>query len=304
MLHEPQSFGGNAPNGQYVEGSSVFAQVLGWFIKFWTDSSSPVCAGSSKKKTTESSENKVETQKTKPANEKTFFFQLSTSLRRLCHLWIPMAFGLGRVDVFAHDHPGIRSDFPLAVKGICRDAWGNTAIACHDLGYMKRCGPVHWLHCVFINKQTPLPGFFLAFIPMYYGPVRFSFDYLRTNDVRYLGLTPAQYGALLLFCVGATVLAVNHRKLVDPYHWKWSSSIRNFLARHQLLAIDTFIECPSWHCANISSLSSVHHQCSRYLLHQEDPKLPQIAVEPCWTGTRIKRQKEAEWHHRGKEWLL
>jgi prolipoprotein diacylglyceryltransferase len=42
--------------------------------------------------------------------------------------------------------------------------------------------------------------------------VRFCFDYLRTNDTRYFDLTPAQYGAITLFCIGLAVFLVNRKK--------------------------------------------------------------------------------------------
>ena len=135
----------------------------------------------------------------------------------------PMAFGLGRVGCFlAHDHPGKITEFFLGVKGIChknaagvydRTLWG-TDVACHDLGLYEAIWACTLIPIVYaLNKAKPrFPGFFLAFIPMYYGPIRFSFDYLRTNDVRYFGLTPAQYGALLLLTIGTIVLLVNHKK--------------------------------------------------------------------------------------------
>ena len=159
--------------------------------------------------------------KRKKSNEnseekKPFLFRISALHYGDCVIYgFPMAFGLGRVGCFmAHDHPGIKSDFPLAVKGICRDAWGNTAVACHDLGLYEALWACSLIPIVyFLNKAKPrFPGFFLAFIPIYYGPIRFTFDYLRTNDVRYLGMTPAQYGALLLFSIGVAVLLVNRKK--------------------------------------------------------------------------------------------
>ena len=91
--------------------------------------------------------------------------------------------------------------------------WDMSA-ACHDLGLYEAIWACSLIPIVyFLNKKKPrFPGFFLAFIPMYYGPIRFCFDYLRTNDVRYIGLTPAQYGALMLFLIGTAVLVINHKK--------------------------------------------------------------------------------------------
>ena len=49
-------------------------------------------------------------------------------------------------------------------------------------------------------------------IPMVYAPFRVFFDSLRTADTRYAGLTPAQYGAMILFVVGSSVLIVQRKK--------------------------------------------------------------------------------------------
>jgi len=126
----------------------------------------------------------------------------------------PMAFGFGRIGCFmAHDHPGLQSDFFLAVNGVCREAWGNESIACHDLGLYEAMWACSMIFVVmFLDKKARFPGFYLAFIPMVYAPFRIFFDSLRTADVRYLGLTPAQYGALILFTVGASVLFVQRKK--------------------------------------------------------------------------------------------
>ena len=120
----------------------------------------------------------------------------------------PMAFGFGRIGCFmAHDHPGIESDFPLAVAGICESAWGNVAKSCHDLGLYEAiwaCSLIPIVHLIDKSKAR-FPGFFLALIPFYYGPVRFFLDGLRTHDRRISGFTPGQYGAMVLFFVGLAV---------------------------------------------------------------------------------------------------
>ena len=168
--------------------------------------------------------NKKRTKANEGSDEKKpLLFRISALHYGDCVIYgFPMAFGLGRVGCFlAHDHPGVPSDFFLAVKGICRDSWGNTAIACHDLGLYEAIWACSLIPIVYlINKAKPrFPGFFLAFIPIYYGPVRFCFDYLRTNDTRYFSgflgeyaPTPAQMGAIILFCIGVAVLLVNRKK--------------------------------------------------------------------------------------------
>lgn len=132
----------------------------------------------------------------------------------------PLAFGFGRIGCFlAHDHPGVESDFFLAVQGICRGAdasglkWGNINYACHDLGLYEAIWACSMIGVVYLlNKLPRFPGFYLAMIPMVYAPFRVFFDSLRTADTRYAGMTPAQYGAMILFCVGLSVLLVQRKK--------------------------------------------------------------------------------------------
>lgn len=126
----------------------------------------------------------------------------------------PMAFGFGRIGCFmAHDHPGLESEFFLAVKGVCRNHWGNSDYACHDLGLYEAIWACSMIFVVmFLDRKARFPGFYLAVIPMVYAPFRLFFDSLRTADVRYTGLTPAQYGAICLFLIGASVFMVQRKK--------------------------------------------------------------------------------------------
>ena len=125
-----------------------------------------------------------------------------------------MAFGLGRVGCFlAHDHPGIETTFFLGVEGVCRTAFGDTTMICHDLGLYEAIWACSLIGIVMmLDKKPRFPGFYLAMIPMYYAPIRFSLDYLRTADVRYWGLTPAQYGTMILFSIGFAVFITCRKK--------------------------------------------------------------------------------------------
>ena len=225
LFYEPyKAFGGMNPEGKYVEGDIIY------LLKFWDGLSSFggfivtsfLCwvffrLENARVTKENKARNKYNEENTDSTEKKPLLFPIRALHYGDCVIYgFPMAFGLGRIGCFlAHDHPGIRSDFLLAVQGICQDAWENPSVACHDLGLYEAIWACSLIPIVyFLNKAKPrFPGFFLAFIPMYYGPVRFTFDYLRTNDVRYLGLTPAQYGALLLFSVGVAVLAINYKKV-------------------------------------------------------------------------------------------
>ncbi len=102
--------------------------------------------------------------------------------------WIISRFGCYLV----HDHPGIRSEFFLAVAypGGSR----------HDLGLYEMLltivlfGIFEW-----IRRQSLAPGSVALLIGLFYSPVRFFLDFLRINDVRYFFFTPGQFGSVLLF---------------------------------------------------------------------------------------------------------
>ena len=231
LFYEPyKAFGGLDPNGRHVQGDLLY------LVRFWDGLSSFggfivtsfLCYVFFKKENRrivrENKTRHTANQAEENPEKRPLLFHISALHYGDCVIYgFPMAFGLGRVGCFlAHDHPGKITEFFLGVKGICRknaeghfdDSLWATEIACHDLGLYEAIWACSLIPIVyFINKTKPrFPGFFLAFIPMYYGPVRFCFDYLRTNDVRYFGLTPAQYGAMMLFCIGLAVFAVNHKK--------------------------------------------------------------------------------------------
>jgi phosphatidylglycerol---prolipoprotein diacylglyceryl transferase len=105
--------------------------------------------------------------------------------------------GVARIGCFVvHDHPGVRTTFPLAVAfpGGAR----------HDLGLydalvLFAISAVLWL----LDRRGLLRGRLLAALAVLYGVARFLLDFLRASDVpypdaRYLGLTPAQYACYLL----------------------------------------------------------------------------------------------------------
>lgn len=101
---------------------------------------------------------------------------------------------------FVHDHPGVKTDFPLAL-----DFPGGPR---HDLG----------LYDVFVlsgiavvlytaKRFRPNSGRLMALLAMLYSPARFFLDFLRASDMsfvdrRYWGLTPAQYIVAGLFFTG------------------------------------------------------------------------------------------------------
>ena len=119
----------------------------------------------------------------------------------------PFAWILCRSGCFVvHDHPGVVSDFFLAV-----DNYYGEGKPRHDLGLYEVIWAIVMVPIVLYLGRKPRPwGFFMAFVPLAYAPVRFGLDFLRETpefggDVRYFGLTPGHYAAIVLFLTGIAV---------------------------------------------------------------------------------------------------
>jgi len=113
--------------------------------------------------------------------------------------------GIARVGCFTvHDHPGVHSDFFLAVRfpdGPRHDLGLYEAIVLLSLGAL-----LWWMF-----RRGFLRGRLLGLLALLYGIARFLLDFLRARDVpyadaRYLGLTPAQYAAFALWAYAAWAL--------------------------------------------------------------------------------------------------
>ena len=136
----------------------------------------------------------------------------------------PISLAIGRLACsIAHDHPGTVTRFPLAISlarpeaqeyiaGVYAAA-GRAAelppvpqlaqLGFHDLGWYEFL----YLSLVLVplilllDRRERRRGvhrhgaFLMTFIALYM-PVRFLLDFLRVSDVRYAGLTPAQWAAL------------------------------------------------------------------------------------------------------------
>lgn len=134
-----------------------------------------------------------------------FFRRSNESFWSYCD---PLAVGMApawtvaRIGCFlAHDHKGVESDFFLAVDFPLGPR--------HDLG-LYEAGlsfllsiVVAWL---FFRKRSP-DGTVAGTLCFLYGVVRFFLDFLRAHDARYGGLTPAQYGAVVLALLGLYMVA-------------------------------------------------------------------------------------------------
>lgn len=123
----------------------------------------------------------------------------------------------GRLGCFsAHDHPGTETDFFLGVMGMCpttipmslKERLLSTQ-ACHDLGlYEAIWSGAMAIWFWFKNKVPRHPGYFVGWMALSYGPVRLFMDMYRhpAGDTRYFGLTPAQYGSIIVTLIGIAIL--------------------------------------------------------------------------------------------------
>jgi phosphatidylglycerol---prolipoprotein diacylglyceryl transferase len=121
-------------------------------------------------------------------------------------LALPPGWAVARLGCFAvHDHPGVLSNFFLAV-----DFPGGPR---HDLGLYDALVLAAITVVVYLLRHRhALQGKLLAVVALLYGSCRFMLDFLRARDIayadaRYLGLTPAQYAALALIAYGVWRLA-------------------------------------------------------------------------------------------------
>jgi phosphatidylglycerol:prolipoprotein diacylglycerol transferase len=124
----------------------------------------------------------------------------------------------GRLGCFtAHDHPGQPTDFFLAVKYPLHLGGPR-----HDLGFYEALLTLALFGLFEIVRRRPMPpGSLAALIGLVYAPPRFALDFLRLapgdhpslhGDLRYAGLTPAQYVCIALFVGCGAALVVNARR--------------------------------------------------------------------------------------------
>lgn len=124
----------------------------------------------------------------------------------------PLGWVFGRSGCFVvHDHPGAESDFFLAVEN-----YNNSGVARHDLGFYEviYAAVVMVIFLLILRKfpkeKRPM-GLWVGLMPLLYTPGRFMLDFLRIEDqagadVRFSGLTPAQYASMGMFVMAVGLL--------------------------------------------------------------------------------------------------
>ena len=141
----------------------------------------------------------------------------------------PFAWFFGRLGCgVVHDHVGRQTDFFLGMDfdhgwtpGADPDPWVNGVR--HELGLYEAMFMVFVsLSFYALGKKDRVPGFFLGLYAVLYAPVRFFLDFLRNTDlkhqdVRYFGLTPAQYGCIVMALLGLWILRSRDWKDFKPW---------------------------------------------------------------------------------------
>ena len=108
---------------------------------------------------------------------------------------LPAAWFIGRLGCFfTHTHPGTLSNMPWAIK---YPDGGRLELSILEAAVWAIIGAILWL--IPRPKKT---GMYLVYVALLYAPMRFMLDFLRAEDVRYAGLTPAQYVMIGLCAVG------------------------------------------------------------------------------------------------------
>lgn len=158
------------------------------------------------------------------------FFRIKAPSLELVDRWayvdvaasvFPVSLAIGRLGcAVAHDHPGTITALPIAVslesdaaRAFIANVYGAAGriaelpsapalagLGFHDLGWYEFL----YLSIIVVpvtlvlGRKSRAPGTFLFSFIALYMPVRFALDFLRVSDVRYAGLTPAQWAALVL----------------------------------------------------------------------------------------------------------
>ena len=130
----------------------------------------------------------------------------------------PLGWVFGRTGCFVvHDHPGAQTDFFLGV-----DNYNNAGIPRHDLGFYEVIYAAVVMAIFFLilraypTKEKRPMGLWVGLMPLLYTPGRFMLDFLRIQnqagaDVRFSGLTPAQYASIGMFIMAVGFLIHSFR---------------------------------------------------------------------------------------------
>ncbi|NUP05627.1 MAG: hypothetical protein HOW73_06160 [Polyangiaceae bacterium] len=149
----------------------------------------------------------------------------------------PIAWIFGRAGCASvHDHPGRDTDSWLGIQAYNprindKDAFGFI----YDAGQTKGRFDLGLIECLFVaipiavlfiilwRRKPRAPGFFAGWMCILYAPARFPLDFLRIPeggpheaDIRYAGLTAAQWASFGLFVLGVALVRYSKRYPTPP----------------------------------------------------------------------------------------
>jgi len=108
---------------------------------------------------------------------------------------IPASWVVGRLGCFlTHTHPGTLSNLPFAVR---YPDGARLELSIIEAAIWAVIGLILWF-----MKRPRVPGMYIVLLALLYAPARFALDFLRVDNARYAGLTPAQFVMIGLFAVG------------------------------------------------------------------------------------------------------
>ncbi len=130
----------------------------------------------------------------------------------------PFGWFFGRLGCFAvHDHIGAPSQFPLAID-YPAPLGPRHAVALYEAIAVAGIALLFWW--LGRSGRRFRPGTYAVLWTVLYAPIRFCLDFLRStdlpnSDVRWHGLTPAQFGSLIMFTAGMLLLIWLRRHPID-----------------------------------------------------------------------------------------
>lgn len=118
----------------------------------------------------------------------------------------PFGWIVGRLGCFvAYDHPGTPTG--LFLGQAYRDG-----VVRHNLGLEEALYTVLIAALFLVLGRRPRrAGLYTGLLAVLYAPGRFLLDFLRVGDALYAGLTPAQWGSIVLLPVGLAVIVRSRR---------------------------------------------------------------------------------------------
>lgn len=118
-----------------------------------------------------------------------------------------VGFTFGRLGcALVHDHPGsiVEATHPLAVG-----PWGKSGLYRLDLGLLEFIYLVPLaIYIQFFYNINKRPGLLVGTVCLLYAPYRFVLDFMRDEDMRYLGLTTAHYATLMILAIGVYLVFI------------------------------------------------------------------------------------------------